>query len=304
MAERTCEIGILFADIAGSTRLYEVLGDEPALRTISACLTTMSGVISQHGGSVVKTIGDEVMAAFPEPRAMFDAAVAMQRTVSTLPPLVGPEGTVRLHVRIGLHFGPAIIAGEDLYGDTVNIAARMVAIARADQIIMASDCASLLRGDQRQETRSLTVFPVKGRTQATHIVEVLWHDAPGTTVIESLRKRSKSAKRVQDLRLSYGGVDHVFDGQGEIGLGRGPANQIVVPHHRVSRKHATIGLRRDKWVLTDHSTNGTFVTFAGEPELPLHIDELVLYKSGVIALGLPAEAGGECVHFKVVAAPL
>lgn len=66
----------------------------------------------------------------------------------------------------------------------------------------------------------------------------------------------------------------------------------MINHSGASRIHATIERRRDKWVLIDHSTNGTFVTFAGERELRLHREELILRGDGIISFGQSAGHGG------------
>ena len=100
--------GIVFADIAGSTRLYELMGDAAALSVINTCMAAMGESVAAHRGEVVKTIGDEVMAAFPAPDATFSAAIDMRRRIMNLPPIDAGGRQLRLRVRIGLHFGPAL----------------------------------------------------------------------------------------------------------------------------------------------------------------------------------------------------
>ena len=299
MVDRLCDIGVLFADISDSTRLYRLLGDEAALHAIEQCLTTMADVAKSYGGNVVKSIGDELMVAFPEPIATFDAAIGIQLAVSQLSALPSPAGDIKLELHVGFHFGPAIVAGDDVFGDTVIVAARLTRIARAGQIITSSEMIGRLSPAQLRATRALAAFAVKGRPQQMRILEVIWQAGPNVTVIDALEAASATAHRPV-LQLGYEGTELVSDWSEEIAIGRGPGNDLTVPHYRVSRRHATISFRHDNWVLCDHSTNGSYVTFMGEPEIPLHHGELVLHKSGVIALGLPSERQGVSVWFALL----
>jgi adenylate cyclase len=292
--------GILFSDVAGSTHLYEVLGDRAALAAVERCLEFASRTAVDHGGTVIKTIGDEVMASFAEAGAMVDAAVAMQRRMAAWPPLTMPHGDLKLRLRIGFEFGPAIVTSADVFGTTVNMAARMVGFARGGQIITTGACAALAPAHGAC-TRCLDRFPVKGLSEEVQIVEVLWQQTQDTTVIPGLDHRAAWLGRCGRLQLCHHGREWLFAGNGEtIALGREPGNHVVVEDRCASRKHATVERRRDKWVLVDHSTNGTFVTFDGEPELSIHHEELLLRGAGAIGLGRSADDPAACVRFDLV----
>jgi class 3 adenylate cyclase len=294
-------VGILFSDVAGSTRLYEVLGDRAALAAVERCLELASRTAVDYGGTIIRMIGDELMISFAEARAMFDAAVAMQRSIAMWPPLNTPHGDLRLRLRIGFEFGPAIVTSADIFGTTVNMAARMVGFARAGQIITTGSCAALVSPAHGACTRSLDLFPVKGLSGEVQIVEVLWQQTPDMTVIPGLGHRAVALSQSGRLRLCHRGREWVFAGNGEaIALGREPGNHIVVEDLCASRKHATVERRRDKWVLVDHSTNGTFVTFDGEPELSIRHEELLLRGAGTISLGRSADDPAACVGFALV----
>lgn len=299
MASRNCEVGILFGDVAGSTRLYEMLGDRAALATIETCLSLMGGAVAANGGSVVKTIGDELMAAFPRASATYQAAIEMQRKLEEMPPLPGPRGPVKLFVRIGFHFGPAIEDRRDYFGDTVNVAARMVGLAKGGQIITTADTLALLAPGERGPTRDLQEIAVKGKAEGVRTSEVLWQESSERTTLFIPGLGAPAApKRV---RLSLGSSEREWqfeDGADAIALGRDPSCAVVVNHSGASRIHATIERRRDKWVLIDHSTNGTFVTIGTEPELRLHREEVILRGTGVISFGQSANhSGSESLRF-------
>ena len=150
MAEVPSSLAVLFADVSGSTRLYESLGDAEALATIGRCVALMSTVCVGHGGRVVKTIGDEVMAVFPSADSAAKAAVEMQARVSEHPPVGGS----RLAIRVGFHLGPAIETDGDVFGDSVNVAARMAALAKREQIILSSYTADALAPWLRARSRN------------------------------------------------------------------------------------------------------------------------------------------------------
>src|SRR3979490_3395467 len=91
------ERAILFADVSGSTALYELLGDKPAAKAIEACLGELRVIVARHDGVVVKTIGDEIMVVFGNPEAACNAAREMQQDLDA----VAPPAGVKLAIRIG-----------------------------------------------------------------------------------------------------------------------------------------------------------------------------------------------------------
>lgn len=284
-------VGILFADIAGSMRLYEAFGNRGALAAIEMCLGLLSNVVSQNGGFVVKTIGDEIMAAFPEPDATWLAAVEMQRKMDALTPLQGPQGPIAHGLRIGFNYGQAIENNGDFFGTTVNVAARMVQLAKRGQIITTGDGEALLSPNLRFATRGFDWVAVKGRPEGVPVVEVIWKDESGRTTVIGAQHAAGPPDKTTELHLSIGDRSWVFDGaQSTVSLGREPVNDIVLPGSSASRKHATLERRRDRWVLIDHSSNGTFVSSAGNNVIHLRREELILGREGRIGFGQPVEA--------------
>jgi adenylate cyclase len=256
----------------------------------------MAGAVQEHGGRVVRTLGDEVLATFPAADTAVAAAVALQGAVAALPPLAGPRGTARLAIRAGCHFGPAIEESGDVYGDTVNTAARMRTLARAGQIIVTDAVHELLPPVRRVATRELGSVAVKGKAQPVRVVEVLWQETPEMTVLNL--PSPVSAVRKAGLRLRQDDRAWVFDAEsGPIAVGREAGSDVLLGGQQASRRHATIERRQDKWVLIDHSTNGTFVTFLGEPEIRLSREEIVLQRPGTLSFGQPAGHAHPGVRF-------
>ncbi|MBM3390425.1 MAG: adenylate/guanylate cyclase domain-containing protein [Betaproteobacteria bacterium] len=284
---------VLFADVSGSTRLYEKLGDKEALHAVERCLNRMTRATEQFKGRVIKTIGDEVMAVFDSAEAGMDAACSMQQRVDDLPPVCG----IKLGIRVGFHFGPAIEEAKDVFGDTVNTAARMAGLAKAGQIIITRDTVNVLPVLLQQSTREIDALAVKGKAEDVRVCEVIWQESDDLTMKSA---SIAAAPAVARMVLRHGGEEKVLDaGHGMFSLGRDAASDIIITDRRASRTHARIERRRDKFVLIDQSTNGTYVTFDGEAEFALKREEVILRNKGVISFGHALDENSEVVEFKV-----
>src|SRR5258707_14350745 len=127
------ELAILFADVVGSTRLYEQMGDLRARDMVAICIDCMRSATDQHQGTVIKTMGDEVMSTFPSADEALNAASQMQQQISAHPQLKVDGQAVA--IRVGCHFGPVVLENRDVFGATVHTANRMASQAKAGQII-------------------------------------------------------------------------------------------------------------------------------------------------------------------------
>ena len=284
---------VLFADVSGSTRLYEKLGDKEALHAVERCINRMTRATEQFKGRVIKTIGDEVMAVFDTAEAGMDAACSMQQKVDDLPPVRG----IKLAIRVGFHFGPAIEEAKDVFGDTVNTSARMAGLAKAGQIITTADTVNALPALLRQSTREIDALSVKGKAEDVHVCEVLWQESDDLTMKSASVAPAPAAAR---MTVRHGGDEKAIDAShGVFSLGRDAACDIIINDRRASRTHARIERRRDKFVLIDQSTNGTYVTFDGEAEFALKREEVILRSKGRISFGHAYDDGGEVVEFQV-----
>lgn len=285
---------VLFADIAGSTALYETLGDTLAKTLIDECLQGMRTVTGRHGGRVIKTIGDELMCVFPDADQGSLAASDMQLAVAALPQFSG----VRRSIRVGFHVGPVIDADGDVFGDTVNTAARMAGLAKGDQIITTGTAVEAMSPILRQATRRIAALPVKGKGDDIEVCEVLWQ--PGDDLTMATGSIAQAAVP-RSLQLSHGTQQLRLEGAATlVVLGREASCQIVLADRKASRVHARIERRRDKFFLVDQSTNGTYVTFAGETEIVLRREEIMLRGEGCIAFGHSiVESDQETVDFRL-----
>jgi adenylate cyclase len=285
---------VLFADVSGSTRLYETAGDAAGLEAVSACLAAARRATEACGGRIVKTIGDEVMSIFPGPDAAANAAADMQAKIDALPQVAG----IKLGVRIGFHHGPVLQRDDDIFGDTVNLAARLVAQAKKGEIILSTDTAGLLGPIFRSMVRELHAITVKGKSEEVGLAELVWKRDADTTVFAGNAARGRAAKA--GLRLKYRGAEVARRRDTDsISIGRDTANGLVVDDEMASRQHCTIERRQDIFVLRDHSTNGTYVTVEGDAEMAVRRSEVSLRKRGWITFGQPRAEAAQIVEFFV-----
>ena len=274
----SAEMAVLFADVSGSTRLYESLGDERALATIEHCLSKVRDACEGHHGRVVKTIGDEVMAVFPTADDAAQAAAVMQARISAEPAV----DTQRLSIRVGFQFGPALLTDDDVFGDSVNVAARLVGVAHGAQIITSAATVSALSPWLRPRARELTAVTVKGKLRDVSVFELIWQDSADDLTTLATRIIAPAVQ----LRIRHGEREIILgDRQAMVALGRDAQNDLVIADRLASRMHAHIERRRDRFVLVDHSSNGTFLTIADEPEIPLRREEFILRRHGHISFG-------------------
>ena len=124
--ERLANIAVLFADITGSSKLFVEVGDERARQMVAATLQSWSELVEANAGHVVQLRGDGMLCTFPTVDAALTAAIAL-RSLPYQPPL---------SMHAGIHAGPVQQEADQLYGDVVNIAARMADIAKRFEIVL------------------------------------------------------------------------------------------------------------------------------------------------------------------------
>lgn len=138
-------VALLFSDLTGSTALYEKVGDAKAFAIVEDHFRICEAEIAQYGGTIVKTMGDAIMASFPTLAEASRAAVAMIRAHDA------KYRSMALGVKIGIHAGPCLMVRAndrlDYFGTTVNVTARLQAQAAASEVVLTEENArsSLLR---------------------------------------------------------------------------------------------------------------------------------------------------------------
>jgi len=291
------ELAILFADVVGSTRLFEVMGDLRARGMVGTCIDVMRTATEQFNGTVIKTIGDEVMATFPSADDALNAAGQMQRQISAHPDLKVDGQTVA--IRVGCHFGPVVLENRDGFGASVHTANRMTSQAKAGQVITTAATVERLSPEWRASVRQIDVAQIRGQGGEVALYEVLWQTEDVTSMLPAIALTSRDQKRRLRLRLSVQEREFLIDDQHpQAVIGRSEDSDLVVRGNLISRLHARIDFHRNRFMLTDQSTNGTFVQPDAQEEAFVRRDSIQLKGTGRIGLGRVPEADSpQTIHY-------
>jgi adenylate cyclase len=285
------QVTILFADVVGSTHLYEALGDDKARETVQDCVDIMRQATEQYGGSVIKTIGDEVMSTFPSADDALNAGSQMQQRITNNSQFVA-EG-IQVSIRIGCHYGPVIIEDRDIHGVAVSTANKMTSQAKAGQMITTAATVEQLSGEWKALVRQIDVARVRGHADDVGVYEVLWQPDEATSM--SLKPDFLTPDEATNINLHLHSQGHEVvvgaEFKTNITLGRADENDVVIKGKLISRVHARIELTKNKFFLIDESTNGTFVQRDDAEEIYVRRDRAELTGSGTIGLGRAADKG-------------
>jgi adenylate cyclase len=284
------ELTVLFSDVVGSTRIYEVLGDQRAREVIALCIELMEGATEKNHGTVIKTMGDEVMATFPTADDALNAAALIQRSITSNPALQ-VEGQP-VSVRIGCHYGPVVLESRDVFGATVHTANRMTSQAKSGQIMTTAATVEQLSPEWRAAVRQIDVATLKGQGGEVTLYEAIWQSDDVTSMLPSINVGTAPDRKPLRLKLVFGEIELVVDeSRPHVAIGRADENDVVIRGNLISRIHARIEISRNKFLLIDQSTNGTFVNAAEPEESFVRRDSMQLKGSGLIGLGKVPEAG-------------
>jgi class 3 adenylate cyclase len=290
------EVAILFADVVGSTQLYDEYGDAKASETVAHCLDVMKDSTHQFHGKVIKTIGDEVMSTFPSVDDAMGAASQMQARISGDMNSGGDH--IPVSIRIGCHFGPVVQEHNDIFGAAVHTANRMTSQAKARQIVISGPTVDRMSPEWQAQTRQIDVATVRGRLDEVALFELVWQPEEATSMLPTIEWENR-ARNASRLVLRFRDRTVIVNDQNKnINMGRADDNDLVVKGNLISRLHARVEKRRGKFLLVDQSTNGTFLQNAQGEETFVRRDSAELTGEGVIGLGRVAKPGTPlAIHF-------
>jgi adenylate cyclase len=280
----TRELAIAFTDLAESTRLFRELGDAAARDLTKGFYARVAAVLPQHGGRLVKTLGDGVMCAFANVDRAVLATAGLHAQIASIR---APEQPFRVHS--GVSYGSVIVEGADVFGTIVNVAAYLAAIARTNQILATQAAVDRLSPPVRATARAAYRARLKGDDRESLVHELVWQtDRSGVTNVNSAA--------VGRLPADEGAMQFHFDSamfrlnafQPRLTLGRDAGNDIIVADDFASRSHAVVEVDTVRLKLIDRSANGTYLALDGTPgEVRVLRGETELHGSGRISLGRP-----------------
>lgn len=285
------DVGLLFADISGSTRLYRKLGTDEAERQIERCVKRMERAIDSGKGTLLMPAVDEMIAQFASADDLVAAAIEMQRRIADLPPVSG----IRLTIRIGVHFGSAEAGDAGLKGLAADLGRALLHIAGAGQIITCAQTAASLSKVRQESLRALEGMALMTELGECQVYEVVWRESvaeaptaqPATETIPPLVLPTRLAVR-------FGGKAYLVDADApRLTIGRDREAGLRLHGSKASRQHAVIERRESGFFLIDRSSNGTFLNLAGMGEIRVQNEEVALSGQGQIAFGQTTVDGGE-----------
>ncbi len=280
---------IMFADIVGSTSLYEEIGDAAARDVTARCMARMSEVVRTHHGRVTAELGDEIMSFFVDPAEAAAAACELHATVAEA--FAGADGGPALKLRVGMHYGNVVGETEDLMSETAKIAHWAARNAKAEQTLATVPLIDALPRIYRAVSRYVD-DETWNFVSYEHVAlyEIIW-DVEAVTAA-SVDQGRPDHQRYELVSFAVGGDTVVVNGERPvISIGRGTQNDLTVKNDLVSRQHFTAQFSRGRCTITDKSTNGTFVMPAGGARHEVRRDTFPLSGSGVIVLGSPLQDG-------------
>jgi class 3 adenylate cyclase len=278
------QTAVLFAEIAAPAGTP--VADKDRLRMVE----TLGQAVDLSGGRIVTRREGDLMALFSTP----DAAAAAAMRIHVYAEAIAQK-QAGLAVRVGFHSGPVKQRGGDIFGDTVNLALLMVEKAKTGQIVTSESTAASLSPGVQERVRPLGHVKPGGAGDKLLLGELVWRKGPheAKPAILASAPGSRSA-----LRLAFKGAVVVRRREGDvITLGREGCD-LLVAGAAASRRHCSIERRNGGFILTDHSTNGTFVAPERQPEAPVRSASLALSGRGSIGIGQScATAGAEIVSY-------
>jgi class 3 adenylate cyclase len=295
---------VVFADLTGSTALFETLGNEKAAEAVTRLTQWISEIFEVNAGQVIKKFGDGVLGVFPDAADALGAMVDMQRGHHRR--LKRWPAEIRMEIRVGVASGEVVIVDGDCYGDAVNVASRLSDLTGAHQIWAAESVVQQIPDSSSLQFRSLGLIHVRGRTEPLTVYQVEWEEdgaaeqlTQQATFAESRPPDDSILGQIQlawlDTQLSFASTDL------PVHLGRAREAEMCVNDPRVSRLHAKIDWRDGSFVLVDLSSFGTWVRFAdSDTDVHLRRDKCLLHGRGEIGLGMPCtDLSAPTVRFNV-----
>lgn len=272
--------GVLFADICDSVRLYEQHGSTAGVRIAEQSMQRMQQITESHGGQVIRLQGDGVKSLFPTVDAAYDAALEMQQAHRQSP----------CAIKVAFSFGALLRAQDDVFGDVVHLASRLLSFARPGEILLTGKTAGQLSKDRGINTRLLATTHVKGMAAPVELFTVIEDIEDENTTAASLTRiaTGQPLSNALTLVLKYAGEQHTYHHTlHALTIGRSSSCDIVATGDYASRLHARIELARNHFVLSDLSTNGTYVINQDSECVLLKRESVQLIGTGRISLGRP-----------------
>ncbi|MFK5913644.1 MAG: adenylate/guanylate cyclase domain-containing protein [Woeseiaceae bacterium] len=167
-------VTILFTDIVDSTQYWDTKGDIKGRLMVDQHNRLVFPVVTKFNGKVIKTIGDSVMASFSSPENALKAAIGIQQSLDDYR---RKNKHFKLEIRIGMHTGKALVEKKDVFGDTVNVAARVEGAAKANEILISGSTEKKIKRNDYALSKKTSFIP-KGKRSEIVVYKCDWAQLP------------------------------------------------------------------------------------------------------------------------------
>lgn len=283
---------VVFTDLHGSTAVFEALGNAQATDLVTQITTWIGQQCERHGGRVVKTLGDGVLAMFSDGQAAVRAVSDLQRQHSKR--ILRSPLHLRMPMRIGVASGEVELVGGDCYGDAVNVASRLCDLCGPNQIWTNAAALDCVQEEDGITFRVLGPISIRGRAEPCTVYQIEWREEETSDFLTMQGQLDIAYTKGgvdalgREIELSCDGVTKRFKSFDlPVHIGRVRDVQFLVNDPRVSRTHVRLDWRNGSVVLTDVSSYGTWIRFerANGADVLLRREECVLHGKGQLALG-------------------
>ncbi len=296
MQEITANLSVLNAEIFDGYRLYRRLGEKKAQHLIRSFLGDLSSIVWSSNGESIKFTDDRLMCAFFSADDAVIAATTMHQFAYARPSIkLDDYQSMGLQIRIGT--GVVIRKGSSLKGEPVNFAANMKPVARPFQTLISETTCKYLSNEYASQTRFVGQWPINGDNNLVNVFEYVAD--PAETTVATEHPDDEASPQMLDLILGST-ILTVDDHFPVCTIGRQVKNDIILKYPRVSRWHAKVEKRKNKFFLKDTSLNGTYVKMGNIESVSLKNDEIQLIGKGVIFPGRKATPSSPgAIHFSL-----
>lgn len=287
------EVTVVFTDLAGSTGVFESLGNIKATQSITRLTQWIGKICEAHNGRIIKFLGDGVFTVFPQSIDAIEAVIELQQ-LHQKRIHAWPE-RLKMRLQVGVARGEIVEHDSDCYGDAVNVASRLSDLSGPEQILVTDAVIQDLPNESMVRSLSMGSIPIRGRLEPCLIHRIEWQSEVSSeifTVAANLASPFVQRENfLATIELSWLDIDLSFTTLDmPIFLGRDKAANFSIQDPRVSRRHVRIEWRNNRFYLEDISSYGTWVRFSeSRTIMKLRRQECVLLMNGELALGAPFE---------------
>ena len=266
--------------------LFDTVGSDKAWALVKQSFKTIRTCTEAHSGTLIKTITmNKALCVFPDALSALQAAINVGERLRKLD---NP-----IPIAVGLDHGAVLHDEGDIFGHVVNAAARILDIAKADQILASRAVLDAFNRTDELDARPYEHVEVKGIEEPLDVWEILRPDEDTTDT----RYSPPAPRAAARIKLTYGSEERLLGG-GEITIGRGDTADIHIDEPLASRTHIRIVHQKGKFILTDHSINGTYVEIDGVVSHLRRLEVAILVGGGRISLGRPFDNARAVIYFE------